>query len=195
MWCIYWVFEWMISPVFSIVSVLSYFTCPLDLYTLKTNDLTHWSSFIKRRVYYMCTWVACMNDITCTYLMLVWMISQVLSIISVFSCLTCPYTLWKQIILLTGPSLSTVLYIRCTNWMFVWMISTVLSIINVLSYFTCPHPPLKRKILPIDQLLSTVGILYVHIGCLYERSHKISPIDQLLSTLWYIQPKSYQQNQ
>ena len=28
MWCIYWVFEWMISPDFSIVSVLSYFMCP-----------------------------------------------------------------------------------------------------------------------------------------------------------------------
>ena len=33
------------------------------LYTLKTNDLTHWSNVIDRMAYYMYLLDACMNDL------------------------------------------------------------------------------------------------------------------------------------
>ena len=36
---------------------------PISLYTLKTNDLTHWSNFIDRMAYYMYLLDICMNDL------------------------------------------------------------------------------------------------------------------------------------
>ena len=35
----------------------------MSLYTLKTNDLTHWSDVIDRMAYYMYLLDACMNDL------------------------------------------------------------------------------------------------------------------------------------
>ena len=75
--------------------------------------------------------------------MLVWMISQVLSIISVLSWLIFPYTHWKRMILRNDPRLSTVEHIRCIFCMFVRMIWTVLSKMNVLYYFT--HVPIHNE--------------------------------------------------
>ena len=98
-----------------------------------------WSSFINRMY------------ITCTNWMRVWKISQVLSIISLLSCLTCPYTHWKRMIWPTDQRLSILWYIRCTYWIFVWMISTVLSIISVFSWLTCPSTHWKQMILPIGE--------------------------------------------
>ena len=56
--------------------------------------------------------------ITCTYWMLVWMISTVLLIIRVLSYVTCPYTPCKRVMLFLYQLLPS-LYIRCI--MGVWM--------------------------------------------------------------------------
>ena len=127
------------------------------LYSLKTNDLTHWSIFINIRVY-VYTYIY-------IYWMLVWMISQVLSIISVLSCLTYHYTPWKRMSLPTDKCWSTGWNIRCTYWMFAWMISTDLSIISVLFDLSCPHTHWKLTHLStfIDRM-----VCHIHIGCLYE---------------------------
>ena len=79
--------------------------------------------------------------ITYIYWMLVWMISQVLPIISVLSCLACPYTSWKRMILHNDQLLLSTCYI---NYIYIYIACLnewyrVLSIINVLSYFTSSH--------------------------------------------------------
>ena len=125
------------------------------------------------------------------------MISTVLSIIHMLSCLTCPCTHWKRMILPTDPLWSIAWYIKYTYWMFLWMISTALSIINVLSYFTCPYKPWKRMILFVGQLLSIVCYIRLYIVCSCEWS-RLSCLDPRLTTVWYVRylcewsPKSYQ---
>ena len=62
LWYIRWtylMFIWMISTILSIINALSYY---ISLYTLKTNDLTPWSTFIKCMLYYMHVFCVCMND-------------------------------------------------------------------------------------------------------------------------------------
>ena len=124
----------------------------LTLYSLKTNDLTH---YIHMYIY--------------IYWMLVWMISQVLSIIRVLSCLTYHYTPWKRMSLPTDKCWSTGWNIRCTYQMFAWMISTDLSIISVLFDLSCPHTHWKWTNLPIYQLLSTVWyVIYILDACMND---------------------------
>ena len=103
--------------------------------------------------------------------MLVWMISQVLSIISVLSWLIFPYTHWKRMILRNDPRLSTVEHIRCIFCMFVRMIWTVLSKMNVLYYFT--HVPIHNEnewSYPVINFYQQYVTWDVNIGCLNEWS-------------------------
>ena len=147
--CIYWVFEWIISHVFSMISVLSHFICP---YTPWKRMILLTDQRLSRQLYN--------NGIYCIF---VGMISSALSIPSVLFQLICPNTYWKKLIVPIDQLLWTVWYITWTYCMFVWMISQVSSIIRVLSWFTCPYKPWKRMILCTGQDFSRLLVDKVYI--------------------------------
>ena len=97
--------------------------------------------------------------ITCTYWMRVWMISQVLSMISVLPCLIFPYTNWKRMILQNDPRLSTVWHIGCTFWMFVRMIWTVLYIMC----YSTSHVPIHIENEWSTFINSMLNEIYIYI--------------------------------
>ena len=93
----------MISLVFSIISVLSYSTCPY----------IPWEWMIlpgEQPVSTVCY-------IEYIYWVFVWIFSTILSIIGVLSYFACPYTHWKQMILLTYKYHGILVYIfyDCMN--------------------------------------------------------------------------------
>ena len=79
MWCIYWVFVSLTSPVSSFIDVLLYCTCPY----------THW----KRMILPIDQRLSTLWYIRWTYLMFIQMISTILSIINVLSYYISLYTL------------------------------------------------------------------------------------------------------
>ena len=185
-----YIFDACMNDLTSLVNYKCVMLLHMSLYTLKTNDLIHWSSFVKRMVNYFTFW------------MLMWMISQVFSITSMLSCFTCPYTSWKRMILPSDQLLPTICYMWRIYWVFLSMISRVSSFINVLFCFMCPFSHWKRLILPIDQRLSTlwyIGWIYLlivwmisiilPIYFIYPYTHwkrMILPVDPFLSTVCYI---------
>ena len=100
----------MISLVFSIISVLSYSTCPYipwEWMILPGEQPVSTVCYIEYIYIYNIY----------TYWVFVWIISTVLSIISVLSYFACPYTHWKQMILLTYDYhvISVYIFYDCMN--------------------------------------------------------------------------------
>ena len=98
----------MISLVFSIISVLSYSTCPYIPW--------EWMILPGEQPVSTVCYIEYIYNIY-TYWVFVWIISTVLSIISVLSYFACPYTHWKQMILLTYEYhvISVYIFYDCMN--------------------------------------------------------------------------------
>ena len=141
------------------------------------------------------------------------MISQVLSIISVLSCLTYHYTAWKRMSSPTDQYLSTSGYIYIYIYTYIYILDACLNdltspvIISVLSCLTYHYTPWKRMSLPTDKCWSTgwnirctywmfawmistdlsiISVLF-DLSCPHTHWKRTnSPIYQLLSTVWYV---------
>ena len=98
--------------------------------------------------------------------MLVWMI---LPILSVLSCLKCPYTPWKRMILPTDRILSTVWhFIGC---LYEWSRKSCQSLVCYTASHVLIHLENEWSY-PLIEFHRPYGISYVIIGCLYEWSRK-----------------------
>ena len=127
----------------------------MSLYTLKTNDFTQWSTFIKSMLYKMYILGVLINDLACLFnhkcLILLHM--------SLYTLRVNDLTRWTACI--NSMLYWIYIYNIYTYWVFVWIISTVLSIISVLSYFACPYTHWKQMILlTYDYHVISVYIFY-----------------------------------
>ena len=180
----------MISLVFSIISVLSYSTCPYipwEWMILPGEQPVSTVCYIEYIYIYILG--VCMNYLNC--------------LISVLSYFACPYTHWKQMILLTYKYhvISVYIFHDCMNDISIVKCNCDMLIdkslytlkakrscpfINfwtTVHYVWCINCVIVWKISPV---LSIVNVVF-HFTCLYTHwKRMILPIDQHLSTLWYM---------
>ena len=108
----------------------------MSIYTLKTNDLTQWSTFIKSMLYKMYILGVLIDNLACLFNH----ICLILLHVSLYTLRVNDLTQWAACI-------NSMLYWIYILGVFLLIISTVLSIISVLPYFACPCTHWKHMIL------------------------------------------------